>query len=99
MANFVLTKNVNYPSGVNAYDATTSPPTGPILAAGDSGNIVTIGPPGVAAVKLTDMTQQSATTQAADSTVKGGGGNNITAAQVSTYGPAGPSKGYSILGE
>jgi hypothetical protein len=86
MANFTLTKNTNYPAGNGQV-------------AGDSGNIRTIPQPGQATgPKLTDGTQQSATTATADSTVPGLG-NCMTAAMVSTYGPAGNALGYSILGE
>ena len=95
---FTLSKNTNYPAGVNDYDATTSPPTGPISAAGDSGTITTIPQPGVAAgAKLTDTTQQSATTSSSDSTVAGGG-DSLDKSQVATYGPAGNALGYSIKG-
>lgn len=92
MANFVLSKNNKYNAGVNPVPGTDS------ITVYDSGSIVTIPQPGGSAVKLTDGTQQSATTQAADSTVAGGG-NFIDANHVSTYGAAGNAKGYSILGE
>jgi hypothetical protein len=81
-----LTPNTKYPAGnsVSVYD---------------SGSITTIPQPGQATgPKLTDGTQQSATKRSCDSTVAGGG-NYITAAQVSTYGPAGNALGFSILGE
>lgn len=86
MANFTLTKNTNYQAGNG------------VGLANDSGSIVTIPQPGGSAAKLTDGTQQSATTATCDSTIPAGG-NYITKAQVATYGPAGNSKGYSILGE
>jgi len=86
MADFTLTKNTNYPAGNG-------------VAVYDSGSITTIPQPGQASgAKLTDGTQQSATTATCDSTVPALG-NCMTAAMVSTYGPAGNSKGYSILGE
>ena len=108
MADFTPSKTNNFPAGVNY-----NPGTSTILAAGDSGNIKVLGSPGTPAIKLTDMTQQYATTLSSDSTVKGGGNfingsasvltsgtiNSNTANKVGTYGPAGPSLGYSILGE
>jgi hypothetical protein len=88
---FALTKNTNYLDGVSG--------NGNTVAVYDSGSIVTIPQPGQStSPKLFDGTQQSATTQACDSTIAGGG-NFITKAQVATYGPAGASLGYSILGE
>ena len=99
MANFVLTKNNNYNAGVNPVPGTDT------IGVYDSGSIVTIPQPGQStSPKLTDGTQQSATTQACDSTVPAGG-NFINGSgtdgtnKVSTYGPAGPSLGFSILGE
>ena len=109
MANFVLTKNANYGAGMNAgkFAGDSIVPYSP------GANIVTIPQPGTSTTtKLIDPTQQSATTQASDSTVKGGGnfyegdgpvyrqgGVANSASAVGTYGPAGNSKGYSILGE
>lgn len=90
MAHFVLTKNNNYPAGVNPVPGTDT------ITVYDSGDIVTIPQPGGSAVKLTDGTQQSATTQACDSTVPAGG-NYISKAQVPTYGPAGNALGYSLI--
>lgn len=95
MANYLLTKSTNTHQGVNTQPGAGVDTT--IVAAGDSGSITTIPQPGGSAVKLTDMTQQSATTAQADSTVASGG-NFITKAQVATFGPAGNSLGYSILG-
>jgi hypothetical protein len=98
MANFVLTKNNKYNAGVNPVPGTDT------ITVYDSGSIVTIPQPGGSAVKLTDGTQQSATTAACDSTVPGlgncvnGSGTDGTN-KVSTYGPAGNALGFSILGE
>ena len=96
---FVLTKNNNQAAGVNPAPGTDT------ITVYDSGSITTIPQPGQSTgPKLTDGTQQSATTATCDSTVPGGG-NFINGAgvgsgnQVSTYGPAGNSLGYSILGE
>jgi hypothetical protein len=93
MSNFVLTKNNNTAAGVNPVPGSNT------IGVYDSGTITTIPQPGQSTgPKLVDGTQQSATTAASDSTVAGGG-NHLTAAQVSTYGPDGNNLGYSILGE
>lgn len=105
MANFTLTKNANTQNGVSGNGLTVS--------VYDSGSIVTIPQPGGSAVKLTDGTQQSATTATCDSTLPGdgnsirgvasvltsGGINSNGQNQVPTYGPSGCAPGYSVLGE
>jgi hypothetical protein len=100
MANFVLTKNNNIAAGVNPIPGTDT------ITVYDSGSIVTIPQPGQStSPKLVDGTQQAATTAACDSTVPGGGnfingaGAGTTYVKTATYGPAGNSLGYSILGE
>lgn len=93
---YTLNKSTNYPAGVAAPGTTVVP-------GGDSGSITTIAQPGGAAKKLTDTTQQSATTAKVDGTVPGvgnctNGSGKGTGNQVPTYGPAGNSLGYSIQG-
>jgi hypothetical protein len=91
-----LSKNANTQNGVSGNGKTIS-------AGGDSGNITTIPQPGQSsAPKLTDMTQQSATTRSSDQTVSGVGncinGSGVGSGnQVATYGPAGNSLGYSLI--
>jgi hypothetical protein len=82
---FVVNKNANIPAGI-----------GGSISVYDSGNIVRVGNPGGTTIKLTDGTQQSATTNSSDSTIAGGG-SFYTNAQESTYG--GLSNGYSLLHE
>lgn len=88
---FVINKNNNIPAGVNQKPGSNS------VIVYDSGNITTVGQPGQGTgPKLTNGTQQSATTNSCDSSIKGGGNNYPTAAEV-TYG--GAANGFSILHE
>lgn len=85
---FTLTKNTNYKNyELNGVDSAAT------VAPYDSGSILGTVPPGQAGLKLTDGTQQSATTAKADSTP--GVDGNFT--QDASY--QGQVAGYSLLGE
>jgi hypothetical protein len=88
----VLVKNSNY----SAYEVSGQTGTANVIPL-DSGGIVTSPPPGsTVSQKLTDGTQQSATTQLDDATL-GVDGNFIGKNEDPTY--RGNAAGYSILGE
>lgn len=97
---FTLTKNSNYQNYELAAVKTAT------ITPYDSGSILGTVPPGKTGLKLTDGTQQSATTAKADATA-GNDGNFVGHETDPTvndkdnlYGPTnGQSKGYSLLGE
>ena len=85
---FTIVENENYPEGVSYGNS---------VIVYDSGSITTVPQPGQSTgPKLTDGTQQAATTQSCDSTISGGG-NFYPVTAETTYG--GIANGLSILHE